>query len=397
MSLSTNKIFTKDFTLHFISYFLMATAFYFLLPTLPVYAVNALGANKNQVGYIIGVYALSALIIRPFCGYALDAVGRRSVYLWALAIFTVLMGLYHLSSTFIILLIIRAMHGFAWGTITTGGSTIAADLIPENRRGEGIGYFGLAMTMAIALAPYGGDQIMGQNNFSNLFTIAFIVSLASLILALFIKVPKIKTGETKISVGKMFDKRVNRIAIVMMTGAFPYAAIISFIRIYSDELGLKQGALFFIFMAIGVAIARLSVGKIMDKHGPSLLVTIGLLVTVGGLIWLAYVDSFWPFMMVGVLVGIGNGIIMPTVQTMALNMVPLDRRGAANATFFSAVDLGIGSGSIALGYVAEYYGISMMFLICGFILLFPLAFYFLFVRRHYFEHVAILKKDQENA
>lgn len=375
----------------------MATAFYFLLPTLPVYAVNALGANKNQVGYIIGVYAFSALLIRPFCGYALDAIGRRSVYLWALAIFTVLMALYHFSSTFFILLVIRAFHGFAWGTITTGGSTIAADLIPEKRRGEGIGYFGLAMTLAIALAPYGGDQIMGQNNFSNLFTIAFVVSLASLILALVIKVPKIKTGETKISLSKMFDKRVNRIAIVMMTGAFPYAAIISFIRIYSDELGLKQGALFFIFMALGVGVARLLVGKIMDKHGPSLLVTIGLAVTVAGLIWLAYVDSFWPFMMVGVLVGIGNGIIMPTVQTMALNIVPLDRRGAANATFFSAVDLGIGAGSIALGYVAEFYGISTMFLICGFILLFPLAFYFLFVRKHYYKQVAILKEAQINA
>ena len=118
-----------------------------------------------------------------------------------------------------------------------------------------------------------------------------------------------------------------------------FAAVISFIRIYSDELGIKQGALFFIFMALGVAVVRLMVGKIMDKKGPSTLVTIGLIVTVIGLIWLRYIDSFWPLMAVGVLVGMGNGIIMPTVQTMAINMVPIERRGAANATFFSAVTL----------------------------------------------------------
>jgi predicted MFS family arabinose efflux permease len=393
LNLGKDNILTRDFVLHFISYFLMATAFYFLLPTLPVYAVDVLGANKNQVGYIIGVYALSALIIRPFCGYALDAIGRKSVYLWALGIFTLLFGLYHYSSTFFILLLLRVFHGFTWGTITTAGSTIAADLIPESKRGEGIGYFGLAMTLSIALAPYAGDQIMGQGNFSHLFTISFIVCLASFILALIVKIPNIKTGETKLSIGKMFDKRVNRIALVMFMGAFPYAAIISFIRIYSDELGLKQGALFFIFMAIGVAVVRLLVGKIMDKHGPTGIIIIGLLVTLAGLIWLKYIDSFWPFMMSGVLVGMGNGLIMPTMQTMALNVVPIDRRGAANATFFSAVDLGIGAGSIALGYVAEYYGIDTMFFICGLILLLPLIFYFLFVRKHYYRQIELLKTE----
>jgi MFS family permease len=102
-------------------------------------------------------------------------------------------------------------------------------------------------------------------------------------------------------------------------------------------------------------------------------------------------------MMSGMVLGFGNGIIMPTVQTMAMNMVPIERRGAANATFFSSVDLGIGAGSIALGYVAEYYGISMMFFICGIIILFPLMFYFLFVRNHYHKHVELLKAEENNA
>lgn len=375
----------------------MAAAFYFLLPTLPVYAVNALDANNNQVGYIIGVYSLSALLIRPIAGYMLDAYGRRMVYIVALVFFTILCASYHFSYTFFLLLLIRVFHGFSWGIITTGGSTIATDLVPESKRGEGIGYFGMAMTFAVALAPYIGDQIMGQNNFSNLFTISTIVAIASLVLTLFVKMPKVSTGETKVQLSKMFDKRVNRIALVMFTGAFPFAAIISFIRIYSDEQGIKQGALFFIFLALGVVIVRLFVGKVMDKHGPSTLVAIGLTLTVLGLVWLRYIDSFWPLMISGMVLGFGNGIIMPTVQTMAMNMVPIERRGAANATFFSSVDLGIGAGSIALGYVAEYYGISMMFFICGIIILFPLMFYFLFVRNHYHKHVELLKAEENNA
>lgn len=390
-----NRILTKDYALHFVSYFFMAAAFYFLLPTLPVYAVNILDVNKNQVGYIIGVYALAALIIRPFSGYVLDAYGRRSVYLWALGIFTLLMGFYHLAGNFYILLLIRMLHGFTWGTITTGGSTIAADLTPESRRAEGIGYFGMAMAFSIALAPYAGDQIMGQDNFFNLFTVAAIVSVAAFLLALMVKMPNIKSGETKLSLSKMFEKRVNRLALVMFMGAFPYAAIISFISIYSDELGIKQGGLFFIFMALGVILARVFVGKVMDKKGPNGLVLFGILITIIGLFLMSYVVSFWPLMFSGVLVGIGNGIIMPTVQTMALNMVPTERHGAANATFFSAVDLGIGAGSISLGYIAEYFGIAVMFFICGIILLLPLLFYFIFVVKHYEFHVG--KLSQANA
>ena len=382
--------------MHFISYFLMSNAFYFLLPTLPVYVVDGLGENNNQVGYIIGVYALAALAIRPICGYALDAYGRRAVYLWALGIFTILLGLYHLATTFFILLIIRVFHGLTWGVITTGGSTIAADIIPEKKRGEGIGYFGLAMTFSMAIAPYAGDQIMGQNNFFNLFTISFLSGLAALILALVVKVPNIKTGATKINIKKMFDKRVSRIAVVMFTAAFPYAGIVSFIKIYSDELGIKQGALFFIFFALGVAVIRLIVGKIMDRKGPSGIIFFGLLFAALGLVLLRYVDSFWPLMISGVFVGMGNGLIMPTTQTMALNMVPIERRGAANATFFSAIDLGMGTGSITMGYLAEYLGIGSMFFVCGLILLFPLVYYFLFVRNHYYQTVASLTSQQSN-
>jgi len=80
-------VWSRDFTLHWLTNFLMALGFYFLLPTMPVFAVKALGADKSQVGYIIGIYTLSAVAIRPFAGYALDSAGRKKVFLWALGFF----------------------------------------------------------------------------------------------------------------------------------------------------------------------------------------------------------------------------------------------------------------------------------------------------------------------
>jgi MFS family permease len=383
----------------------MSNAFYFLLPTLPVYAKNALGASNNQVGYIMGVYAIAALIIRPFCGYVLDAYGRKSIYLWALGLFAVLLGLYHFTYTFVLLLLVRIFHGFTWGVITTGGSTIAADIIPDSKRAQGIGYFGLAMTFSMALAPYFGGVIMGDDNFYNLFTISFMFGLGAFMLALFIKVPKIKTGNTKLDVKKIFDKRVTRIAVVMFTSAFPYAGIIAFIMIFAEEAQIPSIRVlffnldpeaFFIFFAAGVAIVRLLVGKIMDRKGPSGIVSLGIILTIAGLVLLRYTDTFWLFMICGVLVGMGNGLVMPTVQTMALNIVPLESRGAANATFFSAIDLGIGVGAITLGYLAEILGYRMMFFACGLILLLPLVYYFVFVRKHYFRQLELMESKKSN-
>jgi len=111
---------------------------------------------------------------------------------------------------------------------------------------------------------------------------------------------------------------------------------------------------------------------------------------------LRFTDTFWLFMICGVLVGMGNGLVMPTVQTMAMNIVPLESRGAANATFFSAIDLGIGVGAITLGYIAEVLGYRMMFFVCGLILLLPLVYYFLFVRKHYFRQLEKLQAEQPN-
>lgn len=102
------RLWTRDFSLLTLSNLFMAISFYFLLPTLPIFVVKALGADKSQIGYIVAVYTLSA------------TVGRRPVYLFALALFALIMPVYTYASGLALLLLIRLIHGFSWGVITTG-------------------------------------------------------------------------------------------------------------------------------------------------------------------------------------------------------------------------------------------------------------------------------------
>jgi MFS family permease len=143
----------------------MGTGFYFLIPTLPVYIVDVLGAGPGMVGYILAVYTLSAMIIRPFTGYSLDAFGRKWIYLFSFFTFAAMLGLYTIAYTFIWLMALRFMHGFAWGAATTSSSTIVVDLVPASRRGEGIGIYGLSFTLAMAIGPVIALAIMGEGNY----------------------------------------------------------------------------------------------------------------------------------------------------------------------------------------------------------------------------------------
>lgn len=387
-----DKVFTANFIIHSLSYFLLTTAFYFLLPTLPVFVTRELGEDKSMVGYITGFYALSALIIRPFAGYAFDYFGRKIVYLSSLLVFTILMIFYSFAESFVILIIIRLLHGFSWGVLTTGGSTIVADIVPEKKRGQGIGYFGLAITLSMALGPFLGLFILDFDHFNRLFLISFGVSFIAFILAFGIKYPTVPSLKRRLSWASVVERSVLPIASIMILVAVPYAGIMTFIPLFSEEIGVENGGLFFFAYAVGVSIFRPVAGKIMDLKGPNLIMLFSFLLSILGLVSISFSKSTEWFLASAFILGLGNGILMPTLQTMIINMVEPQRRGVANSTFFSAIDLGIGIGSVVLGYLAEFTSLSFLFLFCGILLLIPMFYFFIFVVKNYHQKVAFIKK-----
>ena len=384
---SSETLLTMDYLLHWFSYLAMSMSFYFLLPTLPVYVVSGLGEGEDKVGFIIGVYSLSALLIRPVAGYALDHYGRRIIYLVALIAFTLMMGFYLFASSLVLLLILRFFHGLTWGVITTGGSTIAADLVPDSRRGEGIGYFGLSITLSIALGPLLGLSIMEPDHFDALFLSAFFLSILAFVLFFFIKMPVLKPLiKRKLAWDTFIEPKVLPVAWVMMVAAVSYGGIISFVALFYQEKEIAYGSLFFLVYSIGVAVFRPFAGRIMDSRGPEVLVVPAFVANIIGLVMLAYSETMPLFLFAAFIIGLGNGVIMPTIQTMVINLVQVERRGVANSTFFSAIDLGIGGGSMILGIVAAQFDLSTMFLLCAGLLILPLVFFKWRVMRHYTEH-----------
>ncbi len=377
------KIWTRAFTLHWAGYFLMAVSFYFLVPTLPIFAVQRLGARDSEVGYLIGVYTLASVTIRPFAGYVLDAVGRKAVYLTALAAFALLNATYALVGGLGAFLVLRGLHGFSWGTTTSAGGTIAADMVPESRRSEGLGYFGLTMPLAMALGPSTGLLLIDDGTFGVLFFAAGAMGLLALSIALFEHPPRVPRRKGTMAWRELYEKDVLHVCVVMLLSTSVYGAVLAFIALHCERTGIGGTGVVFLTYALSVSVVRLVAGKLIDRAGPAPSMLGGYLFLMVGFWLLASPTGMGMLVVAAILIGAGNANVWLTLQTMVIDLVPAERRGVATGTFYSAIDVGIGAGAVAFGWLSDAFGTTGMYRTCAVFLLLPAIYFFGVAYRDY--------------
>ena len=351
-------LWTRDFILICLANLTIFLGFQMLLPTLPVY-VKHLGGDEAMAGLVIGVFTISAVLIRPFVGMALDVYGRKVIYLVGLIIFLFSTLAYNWAPTVAMLLAIRFIHGFGWGAASTAGGTIATDVIPKQRLGEGMGYYGLAATLSMAVAPAAGLYIISNAGFTTLFVISAAFGAATFILGSFIHYEKIAgTGQR----GALYERSALRPSLVMFFVTTTYGAVVSFIALYGAERGIVNIGIFFTVYAVVLTLIRPVAGILVDRRGFNVVVIPGIICIGAAMLVLSQAQTLSMFLLAGVIYGVGFGSVQPGMQALAVKNVPPNRRGAANATFFSSFDLGIGIGATLWGVVSKLTDYSQMYL-----------------------------------
>ncbi len=392
---SKDKLWTRNFTLIGIANLLMAIAFYFLLPTLPLYLKDKLGATPSQVGMVLAFYTIAALVIRPFVGYTVDAFGRKFIYLLSFIIFSSLFLGYIFAISIGLMIIIRFAHGLTWGSLSTSGSTIAVDFIPASRRGEGISLFGLSMTIAMAIGPLMALTVLGKMDYLWVFILASFISIIGLLLALNIRFPVYKPhlDNRSFSLKRLIERTSVPLSLNVLVVTSTYGGILSFSSIYGKEIGVENSGLFFLLLAAGIGISRFFSGSIFDRVGPFRIVIIGMLLLMLGFPILFIAPNLYGFHISATVIGLGFGIIMPTFQAMVNNLVPPERRGAANSTYFTSFDLGIGMGMVLTGIISEHIGLGKSFLICSAIVAIALILFFTYSFKQYKSRMSVKGSD----
>lgn len=333
------QLWSKNFILICLVNLMIFTCFYFLLPTLPIYVTDVLHGNAKNVGYIIGLLPITAVLVRPVSGYLVDTIGRKRIMISALVVFVIISFSYSLAGIMLILLGIRVIHGFTWAFISTATGTIASDLVPISRRGEGMGYFGLTNTLAMALAPILSLYILGRYGFHTLFTAGSVIAAIGLLCVFGMKGYQenlLIKKKTEITLASFFEPRVFSLSIIMLFISMTYGGVISFITLYAKQLAINNIGVFFLVYALSILCVRPFAGIIHDKKGPKMVMAIGFMAMITAYILLFTADGFLLFILSAITLGIGMGITNPSIHAMVINQVEPFRRGAATGTLFTA-------------------------------------------------------------
>lgn len=353
-----------------------------LIPSLPVY-IKAITGKEALSGLAMGVFLLAAVLVRPFAGRSIDTGKRKGIFLTGSAVFFFSALAFNWAPTLLVLLPARFVQGLGWAYCNTAAGTLASDIIPKPRLAEGMGYYGLSLSVAMGIGPALALFLIQRYNFQLMFYVCAGSVLLSFLLALFMNHHNVNrmTKSPAAMKAVLLEKKALCPSLVMFFISISYAAIISFLALYGQHRQVTDIGLFFTVYAISISVSRPLFGRLADRKGYDIVMVPGLILCNLTLVIIYLAHTLPVFILAGLVYGIGFGAVQPTMQALSVLYVPPERRGAATATYFLFLDLGLGLGSVLWGLVAQDLGYDLMYLMVIIPSLLSLLVYLLFARQ----------------
>lgn len=363
------KLWTKDFiNITSVSFFIFL-AFYILLTTLPIQLTNEFGGGTDQAGLLLTFFLIPAIIIRPFAGKWVGIGSQKKLLIYAAVAFFLATLVYPFVINIGMMLILRVLHGIAFGIITTVKGTISAEIIPETRRGEGMSWFSLAMGLAMVIGPVIGLNLANIGAYNTSYFICMVISAVNILLSLAIHVPEQERLEKYLKTSKRFnlndliDKNAAPLALVIFLLASAYSGIASLLALYAQEINLVSAASTFFLLYAGLMfVFRPFTGVWADRYGAKKIVLPCIVIFAVGMVLLALPQTAVIMIIAGAVIGIGYGSVTPILQTQIISAVEKPRVGIANSLYFNSMDLGMAIGAFVMGITAKSFGFNSVFL-----------------------------------
>lgn len=386
VQIQEDKIWTGPFIVALLNNLCLFIVYYALLTILPVYILNELHGTQSQAGLAMTMFMLSAIIVRPFSGKIIEKLGKKKTLVLSELFFCLSSILYVFIDSLTLLLLLRLFHGIWFSIVTTVLITMVNDIIPERKKGTGIGYFAMSSNIAVVIGPFVALSSIQFISYKTLFFVLAIAVVVAFLLAFTLKETKSAKVETRQKSGfswsDLFEKKAVPIAIVGGFTAFSYASIMTFISVFAETKDLfEYVSLFFIVFAIAMIVVRPFTGKLYDTKGPNSVIYPSFVFFAVGLFLLSTMDSISSMLIAGVFIGIGYGSIIPCFQTLAIQLSERHRSGHATSTFYTIFDTGMASGAFILGLVSSIWGYTTLYILCGAIVVLTILIYSVLVSR----------------
>jgi MFS family permease len=345
-----DRLFTRRFFVMCGFTFTVFLSLFQLLPTAP-FRILELGGSTTAAGLFLGLLTYASALSAPFTGALADRIGRRRMLLVSSVAITAFAAAYAFAPRWEVLVFLVFFHGLFWSGLLSASAAYMTGLIPNERRAEGIGYWGMATVLATAFAPALGLAVYG------LGWKALCASVGILNLAMAAIAWNLEPDPPRVAPhGPFFTKdlvewRVLAPSLALFLCSFGYGGVTSFVAMWTEKNGLAPRGLFFTVFSLTVLVLRPLLGRHADRAGLRrvLLPLLGL--TAAAFALLAVATTRPLLALSAFLFGAGFGNVYPVFAAHVTRHVPQERRGAAFGAILAAFDVGIGTGSIALGAV----------------------------------------------
>ncbi len=332
---------------------------------LSLYAKST-GAPADQIGSLMSMFALTALIFRFIAGPAMNAYNRKRLLQMAMCLFGFAYFGFSFSPKIAEVTGINVITVMKFFRLTQGignafGNacmlTIVSDCIPKSQFSSGMGIFALAQAIGQAIGPTFGVKVRDLVGYNTTYIITGCMMVcACIMVGLIVKVPNRGTGIFKLNLDNMIAKEALVPAGINFLVNIGVTSINSFFLVYAEERGIANASLYFTVNAFALMATRPLIGKLNDKKGFLFIAIPGLCLTGLSLIGIGFSTSLWHLLLIGVINSLGYGAVQPSLQALTMKCVPPERRGSASSTNFIALDSATLVGPAIAGYVAKAMG-----------------------------------------
>jgi MFS family permease len=338
---------------------------------LPLFVLDQ-GGREDDIGVVMGLFALASALCRPWVSEMIDRIGRKRSYTLGSLLMCGAPLLYPivdspLAGGYPLFLLIRVIHGVGLAVCFTAVFTFIADILPEERLNEGIGMFGISGLLGIALGPMLAEVTLQRFGFNALFFTA--AGLSGISLLVHLPLAEVRhggePGPRRTFFGLLRREKFIVVGLLALLFGFGLAATGGFVAPLAEERSIRFVSLYFFCYSCGAIAVRFVGGRLADNHGERAVLPYAVLLFMSGLLLLPLVGGPVFLATCGILSGLGHGLLFPLLNTMAVRGENAAVRGKATGIFTGGIDAGIFAGSLLLGYIGDWFGLNVLFLCAG--------------------------------
>ena len=387
-NMDSNRLWSPAFTNYGISSGILYMTQYVLVAALPIVITSELSGSDLDAGLAMTYFQIGTILCRIFAGRLIDGFNKRIVLLISTALFFIIMGLFNFTTSLEAVFVLRGLHGVVFALGTTVMATLAVLVLPPNRKGEGVNMFAIFSNIAMVLGPAIGLYALSSYGSMALYIFLTVMTGLAMVLSNIIPLSKELTlpKQSKYKgwhISQFIENKSLPWALMGLFIGFTYSGVLVFIPIELNSMGAGiWGSAFFAIFALMIIISRPIVGKIYARYGSKIIIYTGLGLFILGLFALGLAITPLAILFTAPLLGLGYGAAQPAFQALAIQSAPIERAGVSTATYFLALDISVGAGSVILAVLASAWGYHYLFMFTALVMVIALALYHMWVKRY---------------